>query len=46
LTGDKIGDWNILSQCLSGLVDQFIMRISDQSSPPANSVAQQVGEQF
>jgi hypothetical protein len=46
LTGEIIGDWNILSQRLSGLVDQFIMRNSDQSPPPDNSVAQQVAEQL
>lgn len=43
---DKIGEWNILSQRLSGLVDQFIMRDLDQSPPPDNSVAEQVEEQF
>lgn len=43
---DKIGDWNILSQRLSGLVDQFIMRDLDQSPPPDASLAAEVGEQF
>ncbi len=43
---DKIGDWNFLSQRLSGLIDQFIMRDLDQSPPPDSSVAQQVGEQY
>lgn len=43
---DKIGEWNILSQRLSGLVDQFIMRDLDQSPPPDNTVSEQVEEQF
>ena len=43
---DKIGDWNILSQRLSGLVDQLVMRDLSQSPPPGASVFDQVGEQF
>lgn len=43
---DRIGDWNFLSQRLSGLVDQFIMRDLTQSRPPDSSVAAQVGEQY
>jgi hypothetical protein len=43
---DKIGDWNFLSQRLSGLVDQLIMRDLQQSPPPDSSVSQQVGEEY
>lgn len=43
---DRVGDWNFLSQRLSGLVDQFIMRDLSQSQPPDSSVAAQVGEQY
>lgn len=43
---DKIGDWNILSQRLSGLADQLVMRDLSQSPPPTSSVAEQVGQEF
>lgn len=43
---DKIGDWNILSQRLSGLTDQLIMRDLSQSPPPDSSLTQQVGQEF
>jgi hypothetical protein len=42
----KIGDWNFLSQRLSGLLDQLIMRDLSPSQPPDSSVAAQVGEQY
>jgi hypothetical protein len=43
---DEIGDWNFLSQRLSGLVDQLIMRDLQQSPPPDSSISQQVGEEY
>ncbi len=43
---DQIGDWNFLSQRLSGLVDQMIMRDLQPAQPPDSSIAAQVGEQF
>lgn len=43
---DRIGEWNFLSQRLSGLCDQLIMRDLTQSNPPDSSVATQVGEQY
>jgi hypothetical protein len=43
---DKIGDWNFLSQRLSGFVDQLIMRDLTQSQTPDSSIAPQVGEEF
>ncbi|HEX8174271.1 MAG TPA: hypothetical protein VF543_04020 [Pyrinomonadaceae bacterium] len=43
---DKIGDWDFLSQRLSGLVDMLIMRDLEQSPPPDSSISQQVGEEY
>lgn len=43
---DQIGDWNFLSQRLSGLIDQMIMRDLTQGQPPDASIAERVGEQF
>lgn len=43
---EKIGEWNFLSQRLSGLLDQFIMRDLSPSQPPDASVAAMVAEQY
>jgi hypothetical protein len=43
---DRIGEWKFLSQRLSGLVDQWVMRDIGQSPLPDQTVAQQIGEEF
>jgi hypothetical protein len=43
---ERVGEWNFLSQRLSGLMDQFIMRDLTQSQPPDATVSAQVGEQY
>ncbi|HKS27374.1 MAG TPA: hypothetical protein VJS44_06115 [Pyrinomonadaceae bacterium] len=43
---DTIGDWDFLSQRLSGLVDMLIMRDLGQSPPPDSSISEQVGEEY
>jgi hypothetical protein len=43
---EKIGEWDFLSQRLSGLVDMLIMRDLQQSPPPDSSISRQVGEEY
>ncbi len=43
---DKVGKWNFLSQRLSGLSDQMIMRDVGAGHPPDASVAARVGAQY
>jgi hypothetical protein len=43
---EQVDQWDFLSQTLSGLHEQFLMRRGEQNLPPDGSVAPQVGPHF